>query len=65
MLFAMINEGKTQAKIDNKKEMISFIDTNSTQDGKIHEDSKEEEYLEVIEELEAQNRRILELMRKA
>ena len=59
----MICEGKTQAKIDNKKEMISFIDTTST--GKAHDDCKEEEYLEVIEELESQNQRILELMRKA
>jgi hypothetical protein len=39
--------------------MISFIDTTSNSG---HDDGKEGEYLEVIEELEAQNKRIIDLM---
>lgn len=56
-LFSMINEGSIKAKIDSKQEMISFIDTTSST-GKGNDD----EYLEVIEELEAQNKRIIDLM---
>lgn len=57
-LFQMINEGQTKAKIDSKQEMISFIDTTSG----AMKTSDETEYLEVIEELEEQNKRIIELM---
>jgi hypothetical protein len=53
-LFEMINEGQTKAKIDSKQQMISFIDTTS-QTSKGHEDAREAEYLDVIEELEQQN----------
>ena len=55
----MICEGQTKAKIDSKCQMISFIDTTS---GGSCGDSNSREYLEVIEELEKQNRRIIELM---
>ena len=40
--------------------MISFIDTTSAQGGK--DESKDQEYIEVIEELEQQNARIIALM---
>lgn len=39
--------------------MIAFIDTSGSH---ISDESKESEYLEVIEELEQQNRRIIQLM---
>ncbi len=57
----MINEGQTKAKIDSQKEMISFIDTTSATVN-AQDDAKEGEYLEVIEELEDQNKRIIQLM---
>ena len=46
--------------------MISFIDANqlaaNSRRGSQQEDGREAEYLEVVEELEQQNKRILELM---
>ncbi len=60
ILFSMISTGSIRAKIDPKQEMISFIDTTSAQGGK--DESKDQEYIEVIEELEKQNARIIALM---
>ena len=57
----MIKAGQIKAKIDSEKQMISFIDTSSTQQ---KEDGKEDQYLEVIEQLESQNERIVVLMKK-
>ena len=53
-LFHMITEGDIKAKIDCQQQMISFIDTNSVS-GNGQDAAKEAEYLDVIEELEAQN----------
>lgn len=44
--------------------MISFIDTTQTSSERNQEDGRDGEYLEVVEELEQQNKRILELMTK-
>eukprot|EP00347_Sterkiella_histriomuscorum_P002309 403368654 len=60
-LFEMINNDQIHAKIDSEKAMITFIDTTSQSTGGIDE-SKENEYLAVIEELEQQNQRIIKLM---
>ena len=57
----MINNDQIHAKIDSEKAMITFIDTTSQSTGGIDE-SKENEYLAVIEELENQNQRIIKLM---
>ncbi len=57
----MINEGYIQAQIDAKQEMISFIDTSSST-SKYEEQNGAEEYIEVIEQLEDQNKRIIQLM---
>lgn len=53
----MICDGEIKAKIDSKQKIISFIEVSVDQD-----DEKENEYLEVIEELEQQNKRIVKLM---
>ena len=58
-LFQMVNEGQIKAKIDAKQKMIAFIESAQ---GESQDDDRESEYLEVIEELEAQNKRIVELM---
>ena len=58
VLTEMIADGQIEAKIDQKQKMISFVDKES-------EDTKgagNAEYLEVVEELERQNKRIIELM---
>ena len=62
-LFDIINDGQAKAKIDSQQQMISFIDTTQGS-GRNNEDGRESEYLEVVEELEHQNQRILELMQK-
>lgn len=54
----MISEGEIKAKIDSKQKMIAFIEVNDEED-----DEKVGEYLEVIEELETQNKRIVYLMK--
>ena len=60
-LFQMISEGQIKAKIDSKEQMISFIDTASQGHS---EEARETEYLEIVEELEKQSQRIIELMKK-
>lgn len=55
----MINEGQIKAKLNSQQKMISFIDTASVG---VNEDARESEYLEIIEELEQQNQRIIGLM---
>jgi thermostable 8-oxoguanine DNA glycosylase len=56
----MIIDGNIQAKIDQKLKMISFVDLQQ------HEASSADnsEFFEVVEELERQNKRIVELMKE-
>lgn len=58
----MITEGQIKAKINSQEQMISFIDTASI--SKANNDAKETEYLEIIEELESQSQRIINLMQQ-
>ena len=60
--FKMIKSGEIKAKIDAEKQMISFIDTQSTNANS--EEGREQEYIDVIEVLESQNQRIVDLMNK-
>ena len=58
----MIADNQVKAKIDAKQQMISFIDANT---GNGHGSSDDgSTYLSVVESLEAQNLRIIELMQK-
>lgn len=57
-LFDMITSGSLKAKIDEKQRMITFLDETKASD---HQQSH---YLEVVEELETQNKRIVQLMQK-
>lgn len=52
ILFDMITDGLIHAKIDSKQKMISFIE--SAQDSG-------DQYLDVVSQLEAQNKRIVDL----
>ena len=56
----MITDQEIVAKIDSKQQMISFIDSSAGGDH-----NQEAEYLEVVEELEKQNARIIALMKQA
>ena len=61
----MIQDGRVKAKLDAKEKMISFIDTAASSSAQSHGDeAKESEYLEIVEELERQNKRIVELMQQ-
>jgi hypothetical protein len=60
-LFQMVSDGQIKAKINSEQQTIAFTDTAST-GSKANEEARESEYLEVIEELEGQNKRIIELM---
>jgi hypothetical protein len=55
----MIADGQIDAKIDMKQKMISFVDKESEGDAR---GTGNAEYIEVVEELERQNKRIIELM---
>ncbi len=57
----MIDDDKIKAKIDSEKTMIQFIDATTSGSS---EEAREQEYLQVIEELEQQNKRIVKLMGK-
>ena len=57
----MITDGQIKAKINSEQQTIAFIDIASA-GSKANEEAKESEYLEVIEELEQQNGRIIDLM---
>ena len=55
LLFKMISDGIIKAKFDKKQKMITF--TESAQESG-------DQYLEVVNQLESQNKRIVELMQK-
>ena len=55
ILFDMITDGLVHAKIDSKQKMISFIE--SPQDSG-------DQYLDVVSQLETQNKRIVALAQK-
>ena len=54
----MITSGTLKAKIDEKQRMITFLDETKASD------DQQSHYLEVVEELETQNKRIVQLMQK-
>lgn len=54
----MISEGQIKAKIDAKQQMISFIDDQKNTSGG-GDQLANAEYLEVVEELERQNKKII------
>jgi len=53
-LFDMITSGQVQAKLDERQAMISFIESSNSQSSS--------DYLSVVEAIEAQNTRIIQLM---
>jgi hypothetical protein len=54
----MIGQGHISAKLDQKQKMISFTDSNDNTSDQTHS----QDYLSVVEELERQNKRIVQLM---
>jgi 23S rRNA A2030 N6-methylase RlmJ len=64
-LFQLISDGLIKAKLNAKEQMISFLDTTAGTSSTVstsEADAKEAEYLEIVEELEKQNQRIVQLM---
>lgn len=59
-VFTMITSGQLKAKLDSKQQMISFLDASPEK-----QDSDAAAYLPLVEELESQNIRIIELMKQA